>query len=221
MVRVAVFVALGSSIVSQIAVWIALESVGTPTNIVVMNPPVVNVVQHPPSPSPASIAEPALPVSSKLGEAVAHLHPAHRNAALVAAWNDRHAFVSRDGGKTFARVLDAPGVLVDVGFDRAGDVIALRGVTVGVLARRAEHWRQIPQLAAGEPGEPDARDATPTPRLIDGGADIVVVGSTHGDHYHSWVVASSDRGASWRFHELDRPYEASVARDRPAERRTA
>ncbi|HEX4449807.1 MAG TPA: hypothetical protein VH143_03000 [Kofleriaceae bacterium] len=183
-------VALGITIVSQLAVWIALESVADRHAVVVMTPPVVNV------------AQPALAVSSNVGEPVEHLHAAHDNAHWIAAWNADHAFVSRDGGTTFARVLDAPGVLVDVGFTRTGDVVALRGATIGVLDRSGERWRAIPNLAV------DMHDATAMPRLIDGGSDIVVVGSMHDDRYHSWVAASSDHGASWRFHELERAYDA-------------
>jgi hypothetical protein len=201
-------IALALVIVSQIAVWLALESAGTPTNIVVMNPPVVNIVQPPP---PLPAAKPTPPrtwraPATKLTDRVEHLHAARGDARLLAAWNDRDAFVSRDGGKTFAHVLDGPAKIADVGFDAAGNVLAVRGATIGILDADGERWRAIAGIAPGH--ETDEGPVSVAPRLIDGGPDIVVVAAGVDEQQYSWLVASSDGAATWRYRKLDAAYEA-------------
>jgi hypothetical protein len=202
-------IALALVIVSQLAVWIALESLGTPTNIVVMNPPVVTIVQPPPPPAITTpIKRTWHAPAAKLDARVEQLHASRTDATLLAAWNDDHAFVSRDGGKTFAHVLDAPGPLVDVGFDSAGNVLAIRGAMVGILDADGERWRTIPGISPGTRRNAEAVPITVAPRLIDGGPDIVVVAAGPDEQSYSWLVASSDGGATWRYRNLEAAYEA-------------
>lgn len=221
MVRLAVAAAFAIVIASQLAEWSAIRSIDTPTNIVVMVPPVITMSSPAPTPAlvpapPPAATKPAprrpLPsVAAAVDEPVTHVRAARDDAYLIAAWNDDHVFVSRDGGRTFARVLDSYETLADVGFDAAGDTLAIRGARIGVRdASGAEAWREIPGILAGNDGSVHPDQAAATPQLIDGGPDIVVVAGTGGAEarYLTMIAASSDRGASWRYHELDGVYEA-------------
>ncbi|HEY1815150.1 MAG TPA: hypothetical protein VGG74_22540 [Kofleriaceae bacterium] len=220
--RPAVAAAFAIVIASQLAEWSAIRSINAPTNIVVMVPPIV-AVSAPAAPKPAPVPPPPpaatkpapqkpLPsVAAAVDEPVTHVRAARDDAYLIAAWNDDHVFVSRDGGRTFARVLDSYEPLADVGFDAAGDTLAIRGARIGVRdASGAEAWREIPGILAGNDGSVHPDQAAATPQLVDGGPDIVVVAGTSGfaARYLTMIAASSDRGASWRYHELDGVYEA-------------
>ncbi|HEY1551401.1 MAG TPA: hypothetical protein VGG28_26410 [Kofleriaceae bacterium] len=185
--------ALALIVVSQLAVWFALASVGTSTTIVVTVAPPATRPWHVPA--------------TKLADRVTYLHASRTDTDLLAAWNAYDVYVSRDAGKTFARVLDAPGQLDDVGFDATGNVLAIRDAKVGILDADGERWRTIPGVAPGSP-----REAEATPRLIDGGPDIVVAAAGRDQQYYGWLIASSDGGETWRYRELEAANDADRVR---------
>jgi hypothetical protein len=120
---------------------------------------------------------------------LAHVTTALSDARWIAAWNDTHVFVSKDGGRTFARVLDGPGTVNDVAFDCFGRVLVLRAHTLGIHDT-SDHWRTLDWLV--ERQDP----AT----LIGGGPDAIVLGATENGQLR--VAISGDLGASWRYHDL-------------------
>jgi len=204
MMRLVVAIILGI----QLAALVAVMSIDDDRNVVVIVPPAISILRtetRPQTPTPTPTLTPTCPAPSRehaaprdlqLDEAVEHVRPSPTNASWIAAWNDQHIFISTDGGRVFARVLDGPGQVADVGFDCFGDVIAARDKMLGVRVHAAERWRTVPDLAA-------------LARVIGGGPDVVVVGAPTGTDYPTRIAASSDRGESWRFRDLDRAYEAA------------
>jgi hypothetical protein len=152
-------------------------------------------------PAPVKTAPRANP--KQFPEGVEHASAAITDARWLAAWDDQHVFVSRDGGGTFARVLDGPGRVEDVTFDCFGNALVLRGHQLGVFGDR-ESWHDVPVVAPREQAdiENDGHGV-----LIGGGPEVIVVGSREGNEGAAWLVRSADRGATWTYRELDTIYE--------------
>ena len=206
---------LAIAVVVQIAALAAISKIDDDRNVVVIVPPAISIVHtetqtqtqtEPPTPTltptcPARSREHHAVRDIQLDEPVQHVRPSPTDAAWIAAWNDQHIFVSSDGGHVFARVLDGPGQVADVGFDCFGNVIAARDKMLGVRVHAAESWRSVPDLAT-------------LARVIGGGPDVVVVGAPTGTDNPSRIAASSDRGETWRYRDLDRAYEAANVQGR-------
>jgi hypothetical protein len=81
----------------------------------------------------------------------------HGRHGVTAAWTRKRVFFSRDGGKSFAPVLDGNGRVDDVAIDSVGTLFVRRGTSLGVLTSD-DHatWHPLPfanqtvALAAGK-----------------------------------------------------------------------
>jgi len=162
----------------------------------------------PPAPTPAHDACPSVVRETPRANPahfptdITHVSVALTDARWLAAWNDRHVFVSLDGGSTFTRVLDGPGKVTDVAFDCFGHAIVLRDrAWLGI----GDRWQRVPGLR-GDADDPN--------RLIGGGPGIVVLGLGEGDDWHARLAITSDLGASWSFRDLSTYYESHNASGR-------
>jgi hypothetical protein len=125
------------------------------------------------------------------------------NAGWIAAWNHEHVLVSRDAGRTFARVLDGPGDVDGVTFDCYGNVIVLRDRELGIRDGTRETWQRLPRGLRGDQDDPAV--------LIGDGPDVVVIATAPGDTWLARAAVSADRGATWWYRDLVDYWESSHA----------
>ncbi|MBK9037023.1 MAG: hypothetical protein IPL61_38200 [Myxococcales bacterium] len=157
-----------------------------------------------------------------LPEDIDHVAVAPSNVGWVAAWNPRSIYVSTDAGAHFARVLDGPGRVVDVGFDCFGTVVAIRGTQLGLRSGAREAWRSVPGLRIEpEAGDPDLADDAWRyhAAVVSGGPEVVVVG-LQADPEAYWsprIARSHDLGATWGYHDVDGDWEHAVVYGRQRE----
>ncbi len=125
---------------------------------------------------------------------------APRDARKIAAWTDDAVLASLDGGRTFERVLDGPGQVLDVAYDCHGRLMAYRaGGWLGVRADTHERWVELPGLA-DTPAEPD--DPRPPEVHVLGGGPYPAVLGTGDDGTWDVRVAIALDGEHWQFHDL-------------------
>ncbi|MEZ4403180.1 MAG: hypothetical protein R3B06_24360 [Kofleriaceae bacterium] len=233
-------VAAVSGVVAAAALTVTalmLAQLGSATRVVVVAAPAPDPVEAVAPPTPAAEPMPSAPAvvtatdaaparvrcpvprtdaprlrPPALPEAVERVMVAPSNAGWVAAWNQDHIYVSTDAGAHFARVLDGPGAVADVGFDCLGTVIAVRGDQVGLRTGSAEVWRPIPGVRL-------SADDAPHAAIVSGGPEVVVVGLVPTESWAPRVARSSDGGRRWRFHDLDAAWENPVIVGRQYENR--
>ncbi len=140
----------------------------------------------------------------ELADDVTDVRPSPNDARYIAAWNDEHVFASLDGGRTFERVLDGPGAVLDVAFDCFGNVVVARDDALGIRADGRERWQSVPGLAfaTDDPRSEAAVDARPRFALLGGGPDVVLVGPMGPERSESRVAISRDLGTSWSYRDL-------------------
>jgi len=122
---------------------------------------------------------------------------------LLAAWNNRHVFLSTDEGRTFRRVLDAAGPVSDALFDCHGRLHVVRsGGWLGVRddgALESEGWSQVARFREPEPDEFPTNGA-PVRLVLDGtGVALIGVDPTAPNRL---LIARSDRHGRWRVARL-------------------
>ena len=158
---------------------------------------------HKPTACPSVVREAPAANPKHFPEDVTRVSVALTNARWLAAWNDKHVFVSRDGGATFTRTLDGPGAVIDVAFDCFGHPIVLRdNARVGIRDDR-DRWARVPGLR-GDDGDLN--------NLIGGGPDVVVLGVTsEADSQMGRLAITRDLGTSWSFRDLSPYYEGRNA----------
>jgi hypothetical protein len=158
--------------------------------------------QRPSCPPPRTDA----PRAASLADLPTEVHAvvaSSTNAGWIAAWSQERVLVSRDAGRTFARVLDGAGDVHAVTFDCYGNVIALRGGDLGIREGTRETWQRLPRGLRGEQGDPAA--------LIGGGPDVVVIATAPGDTWRARAAVSADRGTTWWYRDLVDYWESSHA----------
>lgn len=223
--RVAGRIALGALLLVVLAAatvdWSGVRACGRPMTLVhvpVLRPlivpmPVPVPISAPPAVVPPAAARHACPAPvrraarvavPRLPEAITHVRPSATDARWILAWNATAIFVSVDAGRSWRRVLDAPGAVLDAGFDCFGHALALRGTVpgkpdggaLGVLDGAAERWHAVPDLTMA----PDAS------MVVGGGPDVVILARPTGITPTGARLAVSDNlGASWRTIDLEPP----------------
>ena len=149
-------------------------------------------------------------------EHVDRITVAPSNAGWVAAWNDAHVFVSTDAGAHFARVLDGPGAVSDVGFDCFGTVAVVRGQQLGVRTGDDERWSAVPGVELrGWPVEGEDRRGHAA--IVSGGPEIVIVGRQQAESWAPRLARTDDLGAHWRYHDVEADWEQPVVHGRQRE----
>jgi hypothetical protein len=159
-------------------------------------PPPMPIATTPTCPAPMRVAPVARPELFP-AEELAHVTTAFTDARWIAAWNDTHVFVTKDGGRTFARVLDGPGTVTDVAFDCRGDVLVLRDRALGIHAD-TDRWVKLDWIRAGEHNGPIAN-------LVGGGPDTIVLGASEDNQAR--LAISSDLGTTWTYRDLTPYYD--------------
>lgn len=145
---------------------------------------------------PGALTQPLL--SSIMG-----LAASPTDSRLVVAWGVDAIAVTRDGGRTWQRVLDGKGTVIDASFDCHGRVLAIRaGAGLGVRDGGREAWRAIGGLDFGtsfddEDNEYAGGDARFVPHLVGGGRLIAIVGAEDSAPGEAVAAFSADAGETW------------------------
>jgi hypothetical protein len=123
-------------------------------------------------------------------EAIEQVRPSSTNSGWIAAWNEAHVYVSRNGGASWKRVDEGDdeergeGTVRDVDFDCFGRPLVVRGSV---------------------PGIDDDSDLV----VLGGGPDMVVTGKG-GDSNMGRIAVSRDGGATWHLRNLIESWETPV-----------
>ena len=181
--------------------------VHTTTTQVVPMPTVIEVAHVVSVPSDRSICPPPRSDAPRAQpeqppEPVGYIRPSSTNAGWIAAWNDKHIYISMDAGASWQPAFEGNTEDIrDVDFDCHGRAIVVRGTQLGIREGAEERWHALPGLAL----ENEHDDAW----VIGGGPDVVVVGHAPGDEMKARLVISRDRGATWERRHLVGDYEGN------------
>jgi hypothetical protein len=158
-----------------------------------------------PPPTPRECPAPNRKATNTVVPAMAHVEHVYAsptNVDWLVAWNEASVYSSTDGGRSFREVLAGKGRVLSATIDCFGNVLAARGIELGVHSSGTETWRTVPGIDFTDAVFQQGYSTPAEVWLVGGGPDVVVVGFEESTENKSRAAMSSDLGRTWSFHDL-------------------